>query len=129
MRSSEWSVGSPPFGGWFASAVGRESQATAKRGRSLPRTGVKSDLSDRHAPTASPPSDDSAMISGVQSLRDAVDETAQRAGFAGVVRLDRAGETEFALAYGLADRAQEIPNTVETVFATASGTKGFTALA
>src|SRR3954470_853197 len=68
------------------------------------------------------------MISGVQSLRDAVEQTAQRTAFAGVVRLDRAGETEFALAYGLADRAHEIPNTVETTFATASGTKGFTAL-
>src|SRR3954471_4914838 len=65
----------------------------------------------------------------MQSLRDAVEQTAQRTAFAGVVRLDRAGETEFAMAYGFADRAHEIPNTFDTVYATASGTKGFTALA
>ena len=41
----------------------------------------------------------------------------------------RGGETEFAQAYGLADRARQIPNTVLTRFAIASGTKGFTALA
>src|SRR3954470_10353003 len=128
MRSSEWSVGSPPFGGWFASAVGRESQATAKCGRSLPRTAPKSDLSP-------PPDLQRRPIRrlgddfGVQSLREAVEDTAQRAAFAGVVRLDRAGETEFAVAYGLADRAHGIPNTFETIYATASGTKGFTALA
>jgi CubicO group peptidase (beta-lactamase class C family) len=33
-----------------------------------------------------------------------------------------------AKAFGLADRAHEIANTVDTVFAIASGTKGFTAL-
>ena len=32
-------------------------------------------------------------------------------------------------AYGLADRAHGVPNTVDTLFATASGTKGLTALA
>ena len=41
----------------------------------------------------------------------------------------RGGETEFAQAYGLADRACQIPNTVRTRFAIASGTKGLTALA
>jgi CubicO group peptidase (beta-lactamase class C family) len=62
-------------------------------------------------------------------LQDAVDREAQRTGFSGVVRLDRSGETEFAAAYGFADRAHEVLNTVETRFATASGTKGLTALA
>src|SRR4051794_34960981 len=128
MRSSEWAVGNPPFGGWFVGAVGRESQATAKWERSLPRIASKSDLSHTVLPLQRPPSDVSAMISSVQSLREAVEETALREAFAGVVRLDHAGETVFALAYGLADRAHEIPNTVETTFATASGTKGFTAL-
>ncbi len=32
-------------------------------------------------------------------------------------------------AYGLADRGHEIPNTIDTQFAMASGTKGLTALA
>ena len=64
----------------------------------------------------------------MQTLQDAVDEAAERTGFSGVVRLDRSGETEFSKAYGFADRAHGIPNTVETLFATASGTKGLTAL-
>ena len=37
-------------------------------------------------------------------------------------------EIEFVRAYGLADRAHHIPNTVDTRFAIASGTKGLTAL-
>jgi CubicO group peptidase (beta-lactamase class C family) len=48
--------------------------------------------------------------------------------FSGVVSVDRGGEVEFARAYGLAHRAHQIPNTVETRFAIASGTKGLTAL-
>jgi CubicO group peptidase (beta-lactamase class C family) len=58
-----------------------------------------------------------------------VDEVAERTGFSGVVRLDRDGETELCAAYGFADRAHEVRNTVETQFATASGSKGLTALA
>ena len=65
----------------------------------------------------------------MQSLRDAVDRAAERTGFSGVVRLDRSGEIELATAYGYADRAHQIRNTVETLFATASATKGLTALA
>ena len=65
----------------------------------------------------------------MQSLQDAVDEAAERTGFSGVVRLDRAGEAELSAAYGFADRAHGVPNTVETQFATASGTKTLTALA
>jgi CubicO group peptidase (beta-lactamase class C family) len=58
-----------------------------------------------------------------------VDAAAERSGFSGVVRVDRSGGMEFCAAYGLADRAHEIPNTVETVFALASGAKTLTALA
>ena len=64
----------------------------------------------------------------MQSLQDALDEEAERTGFSGVVRLDLSGETELSRAYGYSDRAHGIPNTVETLFATASCTKGFTAL-
>jgi CubicO group peptidase (beta-lactamase class C family) len=63
------------------------------------------------------------------SLREAVDEAADRSGFSGVVRVDRDGITELATAYGFADRAHAIRNTVETQFAIASGSKSFTALA
>jgi CubicO group peptidase (beta-lactamase class C family) len=58
-----------------------------------------------------------------------VDAAAERSGFSGVVRVDRSGDMELCAAYGLADRAHEIPNTVATVFALASGAKTLTALA
>src|SRR6478735_5770050 len=65
----------------------------------------------------------------MQALQDAVDEAAESSRFSGVVRVDRSGVVELCTAYGLADRAHEVPNTVDTVFAIASGTKGLTALA
>ncbi|WP_202868167.1 serine hydrolase domain-containing protein [Kribbella sindirgiensis] len=61
-------------------------------------------------------------------MRDVVEGAVERTGFSGVVRVDRAGATEFCAAYGYADRAHRILNTVETQFATASGTKSLTAL-
>jgi CubicO group peptidase (beta-lactamase class C family) len=65
----------------------------------------------------------------MQPLENAVDAVADRTRFSGVVRVDRSGDVEFAKAYGLADRGHEIPNTIDTQFAVASGTKGLTALA
>jgi CubicO group peptidase (beta-lactamase class C family) len=59
---------------------------------------------------------------------EAIDSLADESGFAGVVAVDRGGEIEFAQAYGLAHRALHIPNTFDTRFAIASGTKGLTAL-
>ncbi len=61
-------------------------------------------------------------------MEQLVDERAAATGFSGVVRVDRAGDTLLATAYGTADRAYEVPVTVDTVFGTASVTKGFTAL-
>jgi CubicO group peptidase (beta-lactamase class C family) len=46
-----------------------------------------------------------------------------------VVRDDRGDEIALAKAYGLAHHGHEIQNTLDTQFAIASGTKGFTALA
>ncbi|NKE59339.1 beta-lactamase family protein [Lentzea sp. PSKA42] len=57
-----------------------------------------------------------------------VDKIAEGTGFSGVVQIDHAGEIEFAKAYGLANRAYRVPNTVDTRFGIASGGKGFTAL-
>jgi len=48
--------------------------------------------------------------------------------FSGVVRIDRRGEVELAAAYGMAHRGWGIPNTIDTRFALASGSKSFTAL-
>ncbi len=64
----------------------------------------------------------------VGNVRDAVDEVVAETRFSGVVRVDRDGGTEFATAYGAADRAHGIPNAVDTQFGIASGVKGFTAL-
>jgi CubicO group peptidase (beta-lactamase class C family) len=61
-------------------------------------------------------------------LHEDIDEVAARTGFSGVVRVDRAGETEVCVAYGFADRALEIPNTVDTQFGSASCAKTLTAL-
>jgi CubicO group peptidase (beta-lactamase class C family) len=65
----------------------------------------------------------------VQSLQEALDRAAEHSRFSGVVRVDRSGGIEICQAYGLADRAHEVPNTVETLFAVASGTKTLTARA
>ena len=62
-------------------------------------------------------------------LADAVDALADATSFSGVVWLDGGGRVELAKAYRLADRGHGIPNTMETQFAIASGTKSLTALA
>jgi CubicO group peptidase (beta-lactamase class C family) len=64
----------------------------------------------------------------MNELAQAVGSIAGADGFSGVVRVDRGDEVELAKAYGLADRAHEIPNTIDTRFAIASGTKGLTAV-
>lgn len=49
--------------------------------------------------------------------------------FSGVVMVRRGGEVVHAKGYGLAHRAEGIPNRIDTRFGTASGTKTFTATA
>lgn len=63
------------------------------------------------------------------NIWDGLEQVILEHGFCGVVRVDRAGATELERAYGLADRAFGVPNTLETQFAMASGCKSFTALA
>lgn len=64
-----------------------------------------------------------------EELREGVDALAAENGFSGAVRVDRGTDVEFAGAYGFAHLGLEVPNTVDTQFAIASGTKGFTAAA
>jgi CubicO group peptidase (beta-lactamase class C family) len=64
----------------------------------------------------------------VDRLGQSVDDVATRTGFSGAVRVDDRTGPLLATAYGLADRANGIANTVDTRFAIASGTKGLTAL-
>ena len=62
-------------------------------------------------------------------IADDVDALAERTGFSGVVHVETEGRVELAKAFGMADRAHGIANTVETQFAIASGSKALTALA
>jgi CubicO group peptidase (beta-lactamase class C family) len=64
----------------------------------------------------------------VSDVADDLDSLALATSFAGVVRLDEGDSVLFERAYGLASRSSNVPNTLETRFATASGTKGLTAL-
>ena len=64
----------------------------------------------------------------MRPLEPEIDAIAAANDFSGVVRIDRDGEIELAKAYGLAHRGHEVPNTVDTQFAIASGVKGFTAV-
>lgn len=64
----------------------------------------------------------------MSTLSQDVDRLAEESGFSGVIRVDRAAVTEFEKAYGLAHRSCANANRIDTRFATASATKGFTAL-
>ena len=64
----------------------------------------------------------------MRDLEGSIDRIAGETRFSGVVRVDRDDEIELAKAYGLAHRGWEIPNSVDTRFGIASGTKGLTAL-
>lgn len=64
----------------------------------------------------------------MSGLADELDAIAAETAFSGVVRVDRDDEVELARAYGLAHRGYEIPNSLDTRFATASAAKGLTAL-
>jgi len=64
----------------------------------------------------------------MSELSRRVDETAARTGFAGVVRLERAGAVALDGAYGLADRRHDIAMTTDNQLGMASGSKTFTAL-
>jgi CubicO group peptidase (beta-lactamase class C family) len=65
----------------------------------------------------------------VEELSESIERVARESGFSGALRVDRGDEVVFAKAYGLADRAHAIENTLDTRFGIASGTKGLTALA
>ena len=69
-----------------------------------------------------------ATVDGMD-LSERVEQKAVETGFAGIVRVDRGGTTDLSAAYGLADRRHGIPMTPDHQLATASGSKGMTALA
>jgi CubicO group peptidase (beta-lactamase class C family) len=64
----------------------------------------------------------------VNGWAESVARIAAETQFSGVVRVDVGDATVFEGAYGFAQRAWGIPNTVDTRFGIASGVKGLTAL-
>jgi CubicO group peptidase (beta-lactamase class C family) len=54
------------------------------------------------------------------TVAETIEGLARHTGFSGVVRVDEAGEAGWSAAYSSADRAHEIANTPETIFALAS---------
>jgi len=62
-------------------------------------------------------------------LAAVLDEHAGADRFSGVVRVERGGEVLLSRAFGFADRSARVPNTPDTRFGTASGSKTFTAAA
>jgi CubicO group peptidase (beta-lactamase class C family) len=65
----------------------------------------------------------------MKDLTESVHRVVSDTGFSGVVRIDQGDDTQLSEAYGLAHRGFQLPNRVDTQFAIASGSKGFTALA
>jgi CubicO group peptidase (beta-lactamase class C family) len=68
------------------------------------------------------------VTDGIGGLADMVDRIVADVGLSGVVRVDLDGITVVERAYGMANRALAVPNTANTHFAMASGSKAFTAL-
>lgn len=64
----------------------------------------------------------------MDSLVDRIDRLAAETEFSGAVRVDDGDDVVLAKAYGMADRARHVANTVDMQFGIASGTKGLTAL-
>jgi CubicO group peptidase (beta-lactamase class C family) len=64
----------------------------------------------------------------VEQLERTVRSLAEQKHFSGVVRVDRGGDTQLAVAFGRAERGLGVENDVHTQFGLASVAKGFTAL-
>ena len=62
-------------------------------------------------------------------VTESVRRVASESGLSGVIRIDQSDHALLSEAYGVAHRGFQVPNTVDTQFAIASGGKGFTALA
>ena len=68
-------------------------------------------------------------MKSIGKLIQEIESLAERESFPGVIWIAINDEVQYERAYGFADRAKGIENTVDTRFGIASGTKGFTALA
>ncbi|HYC92009.1 MAG TPA: serine hydrolase domain-containing protein [Thermoanaerobaculia bacterium] len=93
---------------------------------SIPRVPAEP-LPDPKAATATPPpADDAARVKEIESY---VQRLADADVFSGVVLIAREGKPIFSKAYGFADRAKSVANTIDTPFLLGSMNKLFTSLA
>lgn len=69
------------------------------------------------------------MPINVSALEDAITQQHKRSPFSGVIFVREQGQVIFARGYGMANRAEQIPNTVDTRLGIASGAKTFTSVA
>ncbi|MBN2005482.1 MAG: serine hydrolase [Anaerolineae bacterium] len=69
------------------------------------------------------------MTVNVKELEDVITQQYERFPFSGVIFVREQGEIVLAQGYGMANRAEQIPNTVATRLGMASGSKTFTAVA
>ena len=104
---------------------GAHTRPSAAQARTVSPNGSSEESAARANVTGTPYA---GSVSRVSELESELDALAAETAFSGAVRVDRSGEVELAKAYGLAHRGYEIPNEVDTRFATASATKGLTAL-
>ena len=65
----------------------------------------------------------------IQSLKSTITHQHHRESFSGVIFLRQQGQVVFAEGFGMANIADQLPNTADTRFGTASGAKTFTAVA
>lgn len=69
------------------------------------------------------------MAVHIADLERAIAKQHEKSPFSGVIWVKEQSKIVFAKSYGLANRSEAIPNTLNTRFATASGTKTFTSAA
>lgn len=69
------------------------------------------------------------MTIHIAELERAIAKQHEKSPFSGVIWVKEKSEIVYAKSYGLANRSEAIPNTLNTRFATASGTKTFTSAA
>lgn len=98
----------------------------------LAATGVLAGSSTAHAANGAGPFETSSVPKGLRPGGEYDKLIAQMAAedkFSGTVLLARRGKTVLARSYGMADKEQSLANEIDTIFALASASKPFTALA
>jgi CubicO group peptidase (beta-lactamase class C family) len=67
-------------------------------------------------------------IEQMNDLQRTIEDAIRTTGFSGIVHANLAPDIRFSAAYGMSDRAHQVPVTLDTIFSVASVTKSLTAL-